>query len=162
MANYCSSARAHLHLDMQHFAFFKTLIIYGGQTIKDILQLTRVSERSGRCEKTIYSCQGFRGGRFKTAHEDLWPQKKFAACNHQTCYVMSITFLRWANCIDRYVIEAVFTNWHLLFNIRKEIMCIAVPHTECQKIPEVRARAQFKRIQIKKRGQIAFCVFPCL
>ena len=35
-------------------------------------------------------------------------------------------------------------------------MCIAVQHTGCRKIPEVRPRAQFKRIQIKKRGQIAF------
>ena len=29
----------------------KTLIIYGFQTIKDILQPTRILERSGRCEK---------------------------------------------------------------------------------------------------------------
>ena len=36
---------------MQPFVFFKTLIIYGGQTIKDMLQPTRLLKRSGRCEK---------------------------------------------------------------------------------------------------------------
>ena len=50
MANYCSSVRPHLHLGMRPCAFFKH-IIYGDQTIKDLLQSQRLLERSGRCEK---------------------------------------------------------------------------------------------------------------
>ena len=53
IASYCSSVRTCLRLDLQSFAFFKH-IIYGCQTIKDLLQPPRLLERSGRSEKTSF------------------------------------------------------------------------------------------------------------